>query len=99
MRGEIVRRLKVAQRNDGAPMEKEGGMQRGQNLKLAVLIPLAAILITVASIVIIGELLLFVSSTIGGTAAILVAVAIMAAITVVAVLLSRSGSRSEARHS
>lgn len=99
MRGEIVRRLKVAQRNDGDPMEKEGGMQKGQNLKLAVLIPLAAILITVASIVIIGELLLFVSSTIGGTAAILVAVAIMAAITVVAVLLSRSGSRSQARHS
>ncbi|MCM8749575.1 hypothetical protein NET02_10485 [Thermomicrobiaceae bacterium CFH 74404] len=74
-------------------------MQKGQNLKLAVLIPLAAILITVASIVIIGELLLFVSTAIGGTEAILVAVLIMAAITVVAVLLSRSSGQRESRHS
>lgn len=71
-------------------------MQKGQNLKLAVLIPLAAIVITVAAIVIIGELLLFVSTNVSGTAAIMVAVLIMAAITLVAALLSRSDSRRAA---
>jgi hypothetical protein len=74
-------------------------MQRGQNVKLAVLIPLAAILITVVSIVVLGELLLFVSTNVGGAAAIAVAVLIMAAITVVAALLSRSRGRSTSPHS
>jgi hypothetical protein len=82
---------------DARPSTREGRAMR-RDVVLAIVIPLIAVVLTVALIVGIGESLLFLNETVGPNGSILLAVTLMALITLVAILLSRGGGESAQRH-